>query len=343
MSSHHQHRIDRDTVERLLDGVAAVERRQVPDDLVRLLDAARAAPRSEELRGEHLAVQAFHAARSTPARRPSRRPVRRGALARLLPAKTIAALAVAATGGMALATGQGAVPNPLRPEPPAATTPVEGPSGGVPERVRTAPTDGPPTHGPPGGGPRSPELVPACRSWRDARAVDPDRALRDPAFASLLRAAGGRDRVDAWCDTVLGGGRTPGPSTGAPGDAPTTGPGGPPPAPPTGRPALPSVHPARPTGQPTPPVGDVPGRPGPTGGPSEPVVGLPEPDDGLPEPGISLPEPDNGLPEPGISLPEPDNGLPEPGISLPEPDNGPPGTGVGLPEPTGPGRDAAGR
>ncbi|GLY21548.1 hypothetical protein [Micromonospora sp. NBRC 101691] len=332
MSSHHQHRIDRETVERLLDGVAAVERRQVPDDLVRLLDAARAAPRSEELRGEHLAVQAFHAARSAPARRPSRRPVRRGALARLLPAKTIAALAVAATGGMALATVQGAVPNPLRPEPPATTTPVDGPSGGVPERVRTAPTHGPPTHGPPGGGPRSPELVPACRSWRDARAVDPDRALRDPAFASLLRAAGGRDRVDAWCDTVLGGGRTPGPSTGAPGDAPTTGPGGPPPAPPTGRPAVPSVHPARPTGPPTvptPPVDDVPGRPGPTDGPSEPVVGLPEPGDGPPEPGISLPEPDDGLPEPGISLPEPGDG--------------PPGTGVGLPEPTGPGRDAAGR
>ncbi|MFE0590800.1 hypothetical protein [Micromonospora echinospora] len=335
MSSHHQHRIDRDTGERLLDGVAAVARRPVPDDLVRLLDAARAAPRSEELRGEHLAVQAFHAARSAPARQPSRRPVRRGALARLLPAKTIAALAVAATGGMALATVQGVVPNPLRPVPPATTTPVDGPSGAVPERVRTAPTAGPPTQGPPGGGPRSPELVPACRSWRDARAVDPDRALRDPAFAPLVRAAGGRTRVDAWCDTVLGDGRTPGPSTEVPGDAPTAGPGGPPPAPPTGQPAAPSVHPARPTGQPaapTPPVGDVPGRPVPTGGPSEPVVNLPEPGDGLPEPGDGLTE-----------LPEPGSGLTGPGISPPGPGVGLPGTGVGLPEPTEPGRDAAGR
>ncbi|XTZ16608.1 hypothetical protein ACQSSU_04230 [Micromonospora echinospora] len=334
MNSHHQHRIDRDTVERLLDGVTAAERRQVPDDLVRLLDAARAAPRSTELRGEHQAVQAFHAARSAPARRPSRPAARRGALARLLPAKTIAALAVAATGGMALATVQGAVPSPLRPAPPATTTPVDGPSGGVPERMRTAPTAGPPTHGPPGGGPRSPELIPACRSWRDARAVDPDRALRDPAFAPLVRAAGGQDRVDAWCDTVLGGGRTPVPSTDVPRDAPTAGPGGPPSAPPTGQPA---VHPARPTGQPavpTPPVGDVPGRPDHTGGPSEPVVGLPDPGVGLPEPtepGVGLPEPT----EPGVGLPEPT----EPGVGLPEPTE----PGVGLPEPTEPGRDAAGR
>ncbi|MFI6819884.1 hypothetical protein ACIBJE_02885 [Micromonospora sp. NPDC050187] len=283
MTSHHQHRIDRETVERLLDGTA-VDRRQVPDDLVRLLDAVRAAPLPEELRGEHRAVRAFHTARRTPARRPSPRPVRQGALARLLPAKTIAALAIAATGGMALATVQGAMPEPLRPVPPATTTPVDGPSGGIPEPVRTAPT-----HGPPGGGPRAPELVPSCRSWRDARAIDPERALRDPAFAPLLRAAGGRDEVDAWCETVLGGRRTPGPSAGAPSAGPSAGPDrpAPPPARPTGQPAVPSVNPARPTGQPavpTPPVGDVPGRPGTTADPSEPTADPSEPVGALPEP-----------------------------------------------------------
>ncbi|BCL16590.1 hypothetical protein [Micromonospora sagamiensis] len=288
MTPHHQHQIDRDTVERLLDG-AAVDRRRVPDDLVRLLDAVRAAPLTEELRGEHLAVRAFHTARLTPARRPSPHPALRGTLARLLAAKTtIAALAVAATGGMALATVQGVVPNPLRPAPPATTAPTHGPSpGSDPGRVRTSPTGKPP----------APELVDSCRAWRDARATDPERTLRNPTFAPLVRAAGGRDGVDAWCDTVLGGNGTPGPPAGRP----TTGPGAPAsgrphpspslPAAPTTRPAVPST---RPTGQltvptplptvptplptvSTPPTDDLPGRPGHTTGPPAPVDALPEP------------------------------------------------------------------
>jgi hypothetical protein len=248
MTRHRQHQVDQETVERLLDGTA-VDRRGVPQDLVRLLDAVRAAPLPDELRGEQAAVRAFHTARLAPARPPSARPVRRGVVTWLLPAKTaVAALAVAATGGVALAAVQGVLPHPLRPASPATTTPTGGPTtGGGPDRFGASPS---------GGEQPAPALVESCRSWRGARAADPDGALRDRAFAPLVRAAGGRDRVDDWCDTVLG--RTPGaePSPRTPGARPTTGPGSAPtsratPGRPGGSLPVPTVRPGIPTTHPT--------------------------------------------------------------------------------------------
>ncbi|SCL32334.1 hypothetical protein GA0074692_3288 [Micromonospora pallida] len=129
MTRHCQHQIERETVERLLDGTA-VDRRRVPEGLVRLLDAVRAAPLPDELRGEPAAVRAFHTARLAPAHPPPVPPARRGVLVQLLPLKTaVAALAVAATGGMALAAVQGALPNPLRPTSPLPNTTTDGGPG----------------------------------------------------------------------------------------------------------------------------------------------------------------------------------------------------------------------
>ncbi|MEU4567500.1 hypothetical protein [Micromonospora sp. NPDC023956] len=238
MTSHHQYQIDRETVECLLDGTA-VDHRRAPGHLVRLLAALRAAPRPVELRGEHRAMRAFQAARLAPVRRPSPRPPRRDALARLLPVRTTTAalLAVVATGGVALATVQGAVRFPAHPVPsPATTTPGDGASGGDPERFRTAPTGGP-TPGPsastPGG-----------------------RPTAGPGSPTPSRPDG-----------------SPAPPAG-PGAKPSV-----PPARPTWRPVVPAPPSVGPTGQPavpTPPVGDGPGRPDHTGLP-EPADLPPEP------------------------------------------------------------------
>ncbi|TDB71450.1 hypothetical protein [Micromonospora sp. KC723] len=57
------HRLDLETVERLLDD-PVVDPRDGPQPLLRLLAAVRAAPRPAELRGESAAVRAFHGARA---------------------------------------------------------------------------------------------------------------------------------------------------------------------------------------------------------------------------------------------------------------------------------------
>ncbi|TDC71884.1 hypothetical protein E1193_28585 [Micromonospora sp. KC606] len=55
------HRLDQETVERLLDD-PVVDLRNGPQPLVRLLAAVRAAPRPAELRGEGAAMRAFRGA-----------------------------------------------------------------------------------------------------------------------------------------------------------------------------------------------------------------------------------------------------------------------------------------
>ncbi|MFF3855021.1 hypothetical protein [Micromonospora sp. NPDC002575] len=255
------HRMDQETVERLLASsvgspsasLLGEQRGGGAEPLVRLLAAVRAAARPDELRGEGAALHAYRLARTgsaAPVRATRARPT---LLAGLLSAKAaLAALAVAATGGVALAATHGALPQPLgrageRAEAPASGQPA--PPSGSPGRTAGSP-----------GGARDPRVPPAplvvlCHSLRAEATVD--RALAEPRYADLVAAAGGPERVPSWCAEAV---------------APSSTPAATPTPTPTGRPGVDG----RPDGRPgrfpaTPSLPDGPGSGGP-GSPRNPSV-----------------------------------------------------------------------
>ncbi|MBM0260351.1 hypothetical protein [Micromonospora sp. 4G55] len=178
------HRMDQETVERLLVG-PVVDPHDGPEPLVRLLTAVRAAPYPGELRGETAAMHAFRSARAgVPLPAPS--PARSFSLARLAGLKVaLAGLAVAATGGVALAAATGTLPGPLHRD-----APVTPPSAGSQSTPPT--TAGPRSAAPSSGQPEPSRPTPAasilglCRSYRAAAGDNPGRALDNPAFADLV-------------------------------------------------------------------------------------------------------------------------------------------------------------
>lgn len=238
------HRMDSETVERLLDGTA-VDLQDGRHPLVPLLSAVRAAPDPGELAGEAAAVRAYQMALlGSPLTVPAVR--RRGfALTGLGLRAALAGLLVAGTGGVALAATGGVLPNPLRPPTastapsPSTPTPAGSPTGGTgPGSVPPAGTERPDPAG---------SVAGLCEAYRAEVQENPGRALDNPVFGDLVGAAGGRDQVPGYCDRVLGGktGR-PDPRTtptGRPGTPPTVRPtdrATQPPTPPTGRPDAPS-------------------------------------------------------------------------------------------------------
>src|SRR5215470_3875909 len=101
MSTRHTHGITRRTAEHLLDGTAGTG----PDELHRVLSAARAPGREGELAGEHLAVASFEANHLGPVATPPRRKIM-NPLTKLLSVKVVAwSLAAVVTGGAAAAVG----------------------------------------------------------------------------------------------------------------------------------------------------------------------------------------------------------------------------------------------
>ncbi|MGK5444912.1 hypothetical protein ACSNN7_24225 [Micromonospora sp. URMC 105] len=216
------HRMDQETVERLL-GSPVVDPHDGPEPLVRLLTAVRAAPHPTELRGESAAMQAFRTARAGAARptrtaragaeRPTPRPARPRFLAQLAGLKlALAGLAVAASGGIALAAATGTLPGPLHrddPAPPTASTvPHDSPSP-------TAGRDG--SGAPSGVESRRPSpaasVLGLCHAYRAGAAENPGRALDNPAFADLIARAGGRNQVPGYCERVVRGTGAPVPPT----------------------------------------------------------------------------------------------------------------------------------
>ncbi|GAA5003498.1 hypothetical protein [Kitasatospora paranensis] len=159
----------------------------------------------------------------------------------------VAALAVTAVGGVAFAAGTGGLPRALGGGTSAARTPAAvhattagtaGPgrrSGGAPSAGTSGRPDatgrpsasaGTTTPGAPASlGPAAlPELTGLCRAYLDREAPGRRRdLLTDLRFAPLVAAAGGVDRVDAYC-TVLATVASPSASR-SPGREPTTGPG----------------------------------------------------------------------------------------------------------------------
>lgn len=245
------HRMDQETVERLLGG-PVVDPQDGPEALVRLLTAVRVAPRPAELSGEDAAMRAYRLARAGTAA-----PLagRRTAFAGLLSLKAaLAALALTATGGVALAAANGALPGPLGgseadvvTSAPATALPS---ATGAPSGQATTSTGGPDGPSP------SAALVGLCRAYRADAGDNPGRTLENPVFSGLIAAAGGRDKVADYCDRVLDGnhGRPGGPASDRPGARPTD------------KPGRPSGAPSGPAGKPTTPAG-------PAGKPTTPATG----------------------------------------------------------------------
>ncbi|MBO4165211.1 MULTISPECIES: hypothetical protein [Micromonospora] len=226
--------VDRAEAERLLDQAGVDAPPATAEPLARLLAAAAAPARPGELAGEQAAVVAFRAARAAGVPAPAV-VARRGRRLTTGVVTWIAALAATATAGVAFAavTRDGPaerVPGPA-PSSTTATPTAAGSARPTPQRsgpVRQDPTRRPPSG--PGGAPSAPGTVPGpggpagtakvtgqCRAYLAKSPEQREKALTKPGFAEVVAAAGGADRVEAYCRQLVPG-RPPG--------APSAGPGG---------------------------------------------------------------------------------------------------------------------
>ncbi|SCL13494.1 hypothetical protein GA0070624_0149 [Micromonospora rhizosphaerae] len=196
MSADWPYGVDRTTAERLLGG-DVTNPHAGPDALVRLLAATRAQAQPGEWAGEEAAMDAFRTAHLGPGLQPRRRSMLETALAKLLTLKVAgaAAVAVVATGGVALAAANGVLPNPMsgnanvQPSPHATGKSSE--QAGKPSaeaKVAASP---------------SPSLVGLCRAYKAGAGDNPGKALENPAFGVLITTAGDKEKVAAYCDTLL--------------------------------------------------------------------------------------------------------------------------------------------
>ncbi|MBP2319762.1 hypothetical protein JOF56_000147 [Kibdelosporangium banguiense] len=213
MSAHRFRRVNRRTAEQMLDGAPDRVRTDGSDALNGLLAAASAPARLGELAGEEAAVAAFRAARLADAGQPRRQSMLKVALAKMLTVK-IAATVVAtlAVGGVAVAAVTGSLPNqdptPAPPVPPSTwTDTVPGnSSGGVPggapnatgknDKDKNTQPDKP--NGDQNPAP-SPSFDGLCNALTAGNKADHGKALENPAFTELIKQAGGKDKVLAFC------------------------------------------------------------------------------------------------------------------------------------------------
>ena len=228
--SNHPRKINRAAAERLLSGELTDPRHSDPrhsHDLLAVLLAQAAAPaKAAELTGEEAAVAAFRDAHSTDAFRDTRLPgtvpgtgsagafreTRRGGdsrttLRRLWTPRTtrrlirhpaqlaVVALTATTAGGIALAASNG-----IRTHDPATTPSARG-SATASQSAGTAAT-GRGQPGSPNGTPE-PSALGLCRAYVAGTGAAPGQALDNPAFAALIKAAGGRDRVPRYCAKLL--------------------------------------------------------------------------------------------------------------------------------------------
>jgi hypothetical protein len=247
MNAHRPRRLNRGAAERLLSGVAT-DAWDGPDALARLIAASRATPHPDEFVGEEVAMAAFQAAQLGLPIQSWRRSMIETAIAKLLTLKVAAAavVTVAATGGVALAAANGALPNPL-----GGNHPTAKPSATAGDHGKNDPS-AKGTKGTP-----SPSLVGLCRAFKAGAGDNPGKALENPAFTVLITTAGDKEKVAAYCDELLAAEKA-GHVTKAPADRPS---------------GAPETHPtgkadSRPTSEPAPKPTDhptVPATPGANG------------------------------------------------------------------------------
>jgi hypothetical protein len=238
MSTNRHCRLNRTTAEQLLRGGSASP---LADDdvLASLLVAAAAPSHGRELAGEVEAVTAFREAHLSPATQP-RRPLM-SATTKLLAVKALLAAMGITGGGVALAAATGHLPSQLGGTPAAASSAQASASA-----TATASASGSPGSSPAAS--PSPSLHGLCQAYTAGVGSNPGKALDNPAFTALITAAGGKEKVAAFCTSLLATkpGHTPSPHpTGKPSSLPTQAPT----AHPTGKPTtIPTAHP---TGKPT--------------------------------------------------------------------------------------------
>jgi hypothetical protein len=209
MNTQGPRRIDRETAERMLCG-DPITARDSRWPLASLLVAAAAPALPAELASEQACVDRFRAASRIPARRPRRLSVIKATVLRLLTVKAaIAALATTAAGGVAFAASTGTLHNPLGGH---ASGVAPGVTASQPVAKHAKPSEGTGDRGADGqgrnGGPAashapSPSLVRLCHAYDEGNKAEHGKALDNPAFTVLITAAGGRDRVDAYCSALL--------------------------------------------------------------------------------------------------------------------------------------------
>jgi hypothetical protein len=214
MSNDRSRRIDRRTAEQLLRGASGEARVSGHDRLTDLLASAAAPARDRELAGEQAAMAAFRSARRATAPQRRRPWMLKIALANLLTVK-IAAVTAAAAGGIALAAAAGSLPGQQRDEhaPPADTKVV---TTSTTEAARSAK----PEQKPDNSASPSPSLKGLCQAYTAGAGSEHGKAHENPAFSALITAAGGADKVPAFCADQLA--DKPGKSDQAPGQSDQT-------------------------------------------------------------------------------------------------------------------------
>jgi hypothetical protein len=221
MSTRENRRIDRRTVELMLDGHPFDAADRHPP-LTGLLVAAAAPGRPTELVSEQECVAGFRAVFLAPVPQTRRLSMIKTAVLKLLTVKlVIAACATTAAGGVALAASTGNLPNPLDKHGSAGSSRL----GTAPDSEKSKSShgggrdddgkdnngngkDGNNGNGKPGNGPDashapSPSLVGLCHAYGSGNKADHGKALDNPAFTVLITTAGGRDKVDALCTALL--------------------------------------------------------------------------------------------------------------------------------------------
>ena len=205
--------LNRANAEAILTGTAT-ER----SELAQIIAAARGSATSAELAGEAAAMIRFQAARLEPAAA-HRVTVRKRMSDKLLAAKVgiAAALAAAATGGVALAAAAHTQTEPAHHALPASTSVAAPSHDGTPTpRATKAAVPPPPSHAAaasaappaPGGAGSHPSASPS-RSLRGlciayfANEITGGKRLDNPAFGALVTAAGGKDKITTYCLTLL--------------------------------------------------------------------------------------------------------------------------------------------
>jgi hypothetical protein len=247
MSTPQPRRIDRRTAEHLL-GQAPMGIRNGHPPLAALLTAAAVPGRPDELTSEQASVAAFRAAHLSPTPQPGRLSMIKATVMKLLTVKVLAIGAATAVGGVALAATTSTLPSPL-------TKPAPSASSGLSAAHPTAKSSRA-AHKPDGTeaskdskeskdskgadaskGP-SPSLVGLCHAYSAGNKAEHGKALDNPAFTVLITTAGGKDKVELFCQALLA---TPAPANSNAGQSD----GGTDKAHPTEQPAKPSTTPKR--------------------------------------------------------------------------------------------------
>lgn len=205
---HLSHYLNDQIAELLLEARAG----RAPDGyplLAGLLAAAAAPGHPGELSGEQTCLVAFRAAQLTAAPGSGRQSIVKTTMLRMLTVKAVLAAFAAAGGSLALAASTGVVDNPLdgvvhpgtsdrsAVHAPAQHVPSQRASGD-PQPSRSAAAgnkDTPPS--------QAQSLLALCRAYHAGSKAERGKALDSPAFSGLVAAAGGRDKVDQFCEAEL--------------------------------------------------------------------------------------------------------------------------------------------